>query len=72
MAFAGNSKDGYTLTLDFIMGMIECFRKQQKIHRRFAFQIVMEVWALCLCMQPSALSCPGALSRLMQRSVTAQ
>ncbi|KAK9809755.1 hypothetical protein WJX73_003393 [Symbiochloris irregularis] len=38
----GSATDGYTLTLEFIMAMIESFRKQQKIHRRFAFQIVME------------------------------
>lgn len=37
------------MTLDFIMAMLEYFKQQKKIHRRFAFQIVLEVSGACIC-----------------------
>ena len=43
---AGGPEQGYILTLEFVMAMIETFKKQEKIHRRFAFQIVLEVHLL--------------------------
>ena len=33
---------GYKLTLDFILDMIEEFRQQRKVHRRFLTQIILE------------------------------
>lgn len=38
----GSMQEGYKVTLDFIMAMLEYFKQQKKIHRRFAFQIVLE------------------------------
>ena len=34
--------DGYTLTLDFVLDMIEEFKQQRKVHRRFLTQIILE------------------------------
>jgi hypothetical protein len=42
---AGSEEDGYRLTRDFVIAMMEHFRRQKTIHRRFAFQIVLEVRA---------------------------
>ena len=60
---AGNSQEGFTITRDFVMAMLECFRKQQKIHRRFAFQILLEVSCppvmpcmFCGCLHPTEVA----------------
>lgn len=41
---AGSEESGYTLTRDFAVAMIEHFKAQKLIHRRFAFQILLQVW----------------------------
>jgi PPP5 TPR repeat region len=40
---AGNQEQGYTVTLEFVKAMIEHFRQEKLIHRRFAFEIVLKV-----------------------------
>lgn len=40
---AGSEEEGYHLTKDFITAMMEHFRRQKTIHKRFAFQILLEV-----------------------------
>lgn len=40
---AGSEEEGYRLTRDFITAMMEHFRRQKTIHKRFAFQILLEV-----------------------------
>ena len=40
---AGSEDTGYTLTRDFVLAMLEQFKAQKTIHRRFAFQIIMQV-----------------------------
>jgi hypothetical protein len=42
---AGSEEAGYTLTLDFVVAMIEHFKAQKLIHKRFAFQILLQVCA---------------------------
>jgi serine/threonine-protein phosphatase 5 len=37
-----NGGDRYNLTLEFIMDMIEEFKQQRKVHRRFLTQIILE------------------------------
>lgn len=44
-AAAGSEEAGYTLTLDFVVAMIEHFKAQKLIHKRFAFQILLQVCA---------------------------
>ena len=39
---AGSEEGGYTLTRDFVVAMIEHFKAQKLIHKRFAFQILMQ------------------------------
>ena len=34
---------GYQITLDFVKAMMQEFKEQRLIHRRFVFQIVLEV-----------------------------
>ena len=43
MRAAGSEEEGYRLTRDFITAMMEHFRRQKTIHKRFAFQILLEV-----------------------------
>ena len=43
MIHADSEASGYQLTQKFIEEMLTEFREQRKIHRRFAFQIIMEV-----------------------------
>ena len=40
---AGSEEEGYRLTRDFVTAMMEHFRRQKTIHKRFAFQILLEV-----------------------------
>ena len=39
----GNEKDGYQISREFVEEMVEGFREQQRLHRRFAFIIIKEV-----------------------------
>lgn len=39
----GNNEVGYTITYEFVMKMIEHFKKQRLLHRRFAFELVLGV-----------------------------
>lgn len=34
----GSDKEGYRITRDFVMAMIEAFRAQKTIHKRFAYE----------------------------------
>ena len=43
MIHAGSEASGYQLTQKFIEEMLTEFRGQRKIHKRFAFQIILEV-----------------------------
>jgi len=43
---SGNSKDGYTLDLDFVKAMLQEFKEQRLIHRRFAFEILLKAQEL--------------------------
>ena len=47
MTTAGSEESGYTLTRDFAVAMIEHFKAQKLIHRRFAFQILLQVCLAC-------------------------
>lgn len=40
---AESEEGGYELDLEFIKAMMEEFREQRLVHKRFAFQIVLEV-----------------------------
>ncbi len=60
---AGSEEDGYRLTRDFVIAMMEHFRRQKTIHRRFAFQIVLEVRARAAARhacRPLLVSPPGS------------
>ena len=39
----GNEKDGYQISKEFVEQMVEAFREQKRLHRRFAFIIIREV-----------------------------
>ena len=41
--FPGNEKDGYQISKEFVEEMVEAFREQKRLHRRFAFIIIKEV-----------------------------
>ena len=43
MINAGSEASGYQLTQKFIEDMLTEFKGQRKIHKRFAFQIILEV-----------------------------
>eukprot|EP00201_Polytomella_parva_P018516 CAMPEP_0175057022 /NCGR_PEP_ID=MMETSP0052_2-20121109/11018_1 /TAXON_ID=51329 ORGANISM="Polytomella parva, Strain SAG 63-3" /NCGR_SAMPLE_ID=MMETSP0052_2 /ASSEMBLY_ACC=CAM_ASM_000194 /LENGTH=500 /DNA_ID=CAMNT_0016322159 /DNA_START=173 /DNA_END=1675 /DNA_ORIENTATION=- len=38
----GSDSEGYRITEKFVLDMIEAFRDQKKIHRRFAFEIILQ------------------------------
>ena len=40
---AGSEKEGYQIDRQFVEDMIEAFREQKRLHRRFAFQIILQV-----------------------------
>jgi hypothetical protein len=42
----GDNEGGYALSAAFVQAMLQEFREQRLIHRRFAFEIVMQVWGL--------------------------
>ena len=42
----GNNELGYTITHEFVLKMIEDFRAQKLLHKRFAFELVLGVKAL--------------------------
>lgn len=42
---AGSEQEGYRITLDFVMAMVEDFKAQRKVHMRFATQIVLSTAA---------------------------
>ncbi|EFJ45655.1 hypothetical protein VOLCADRAFT_75665 [Volvox carteri f. nagariensis] len=42
----GNATDGYVITEDFVTAMLEEFRQQRTIHKRFAFEIVRQAHSL--------------------------
>ncbi|GFR51802.1 hypothetical protein Agub_g14261 [Astrephomene gubernaculifera] len=42
----GNAAEGYVLTLEFVTAMLEEFRQQRTIHKRFAFEIIRQAHAL--------------------------
>ncbi len=40
---SGNEADGYEISLSFVEQLLEHFREQRSLHRRFACQIILEV-----------------------------
>ncbi|GIL91320.1 hypothetical protein Vretimale_17737 [Volvox reticuliferus] len=38
----GNATDGYAITEEFVTSMLEEFRQQRTIHKRFAFEIILQ------------------------------
>jgi hypothetical protein len=55
MCFAAPAEDGaggYVITEDFVLAMLAEFKEQRLIHRRFAFQILLQVrLGYLLCVQ---------------------
>eukprot|EP00798_Chlamydomonas_sp_ICE-L_P014048 gene14048-19985_t len=43
---AGDSTEGYTITAEFVKAMLQEFKEQRLIHRRFAFEIIMQAMAI--------------------------
>ena len=44
-AAGGPAEGGYRLTLDFVKAMLQEFKEQRLIHKRFAFEILVQVGA---------------------------
>lgn len=44
---AEDGAGGYVITLDFVKEMLETFKEEKLIHRRFAFQILLQVGRWC-------------------------
>jgi hypothetical protein len=42
-AGAEDGAGGYVITEQFVKDMLTCFKEQQLIHKRFAFQILLQV-----------------------------
>lgn len=42
----GSETEGYKISLPFILAMMEAFKAQQSINRRFAFEIILAVSVL--------------------------
>ena len=42
-AAAGNLEEGYTVTTAFMQDMLQRFKDQKLIHRRYAFAIIIQV-----------------------------
>jgi hypothetical protein len=51
---AEDGAGGYVITEDFVLAMLSEFKEQRLIHRRFAFQILLQV-RLRLCCRHSWL-----------------
>jgi hypothetical protein len=45
IVLTGNDADGYTMTAEFVEAMLEEFRQQRVVHRRFAFEIILKACA---------------------------
>ncbi len=43
MLLAGNIEEGYTVTPGFMQDMLQRFKDQKLIHRRYAFAIILQV-----------------------------
>lgn len=54
-----DGEGGYRVTRQFVKDMIEAFRNQKKIHRRFAFQICIQVRAASAVASPHACRTAG-------------
>lgn len=53
----GSDSEGYTITHDFVMAMLEEFKEQRVIHKRFAFEIIMKAQELLKAM-PTLVDVP--------------
>lgn len=42
-AAAGNLEEGYTVTTAFMQDMLQRFKDQKLIHRRYAFAVIIQV-----------------------------
>ncbi|KAF5834540.1 Metallo-dependent phosphatase-like protein [Dunaliella salina] len=42
----GSNAEGYTLTLEFVKDMLQAFKDQKTIHKRFAYEIIIRVHGL--------------------------
>ena len=62
---AGSEEGGYTLTRDFVVAMIEHFKAQKLIHKRFAFQILTQARISCSAPVSCYISCNKAMLHLM-------
>lgn len=48
----GNNQDGYTIDLEFVKAMLQEFKEQRLIHRRFAFEIILKAQELFKAQPP--------------------
>jgi hypothetical protein len=60
ITFSPHAEDGaggYVITEDFVLAMLEEFKEQRLIHRRFAFQILLQVrWNIIVIINSSRSS----------------
>ncbi|MCO5552962.1 hypothetical protein L7F22_006482 [Adiantum nelumboides] len=49
-SYTGARIEGDSVTLDFIMTMMEDFKQQKKLHKRYAFQILLQIRKLLLAL----------------------
>lgn len=56
---AGSNAEGYKITQEFVMAMLEEFKAQRVVHRRFAFEIILAAQAMFKAM-PSLVDIPVA------------
>ena len=55
--FAGNAEAGYSVTLDFFTAMVEAFKAGRMLHKRFAFEIVLQAQRIFKCPLPLTHTC---------------
>ncbi|PNH08436.1 Serine/threonine-protein phosphatase 5 [Tetrabaena socialis] len=53
----GSGSEGYTLTLEFVEAMLEEFKQQKPLHKRFAFEIIVQAHTLMRTL-PSLVDVP--------------
>ena len=62
---AGSEEGRYTLTRDFVVAMIEHFKAQKLIHKRFAFQILTQACISCSAPVSCYMICNGPMLHLL-------
>jgi hypothetical protein len=54
---SGSQADGYTIDLEFVKAMLQEFKEQKLIHKRFAYEIMMKALEL-FRQQPALVDIP--------------